>query len=365
MKQKGTRRRLCAVLTLLLCLQTIFSPGMPGSSASVQAASSKVQFASSLRSSVKKSAKKAGADTSRIAVAKVVNYTNIYSQAGEQGTLKGRLYKGAAAYIIRTSGDFCYISSGELTGWAKKKCLVTGTEAKNLVKKNNPRVATVKSSTLNIRSAASSNSQILGELTKGTSVIVTSSSSKWVKVRLTNNDYGYIYKKYAKVESGLYSGVTIAQERKMESLLNEESAQQDANGKNEPEKTDVTKTQETGTEETKVEETKAEVTKTDTSDGNWVSLGTFKLTAYCPCAQCNGAANVGKTATGAPPVPGHTIAVDRRVIPLGSKIKIEGFDNVFVAEDTGVSGNSIDILFATHAETGEFGVKYREAYILK
>ena len=236
MKQKGTRRRLCAVLTLLLCLQTIFSPGMPGSSASVQAASSKVQFASSLRSSVKKSAKKAGADTSRIAVAKVVNYTNIYSQADEQGTLKGRLYKGAAAYIIRTSGDFCYISSGELTGWAKKKCLVTGTEAKNLVKKNNPRVATVKSSTLNIRSAASSNSQILGELTKGTSVIVTSSSSKWVKVRLTNNDYGYIYKKYAKVESGLYSGVTIAQERKMESLLNEESAQQDANGKNEPEK---------------------------------------------------------------------------------------------------------------------------------
>ena len=82
------------------------------------------------------------------------------------------------------------------------------------------------------------------------------------------------------------------------------------------------------------------------------SLGTFKLTAYCPCRKCNGN-NPPYAANGAPLVPYHTVAVDKHVIPLGTPIYInipgQGW-KLFVAEDTGsgVHGNRIDVLLPAH-----------------
>ena len=87
----------------------------------------------------------------------------------------------------------------------------------------------------------------------------------------------------------------------------------------------------------------------------------FRLTAYCPCAICCGiwASNrpvvggreVVATASRDFAVAGVTVAVDPAVIPLGTKIYVEGF-GVRVAQDTGggVRGNHIDIFFNTHAE---------------
>lgn len=94
----------------------------------------------------------------------------------------------------------------------------------------------------------------------------------------------------------------------------------------------------------------------------WTSLGTFKLTYYCPCRRCNGK-NAGKTASGAVPTQGRTIAVDRRVIPLGTEVMIDGY--VYRAEDTGVRGQHIDIFRDSHAECLQLGVKQREVFIRK
>jgi len=60
------------------------------------------------------------------------------------------------------------------------------------------------------------------------------------------------------------------------------------------------------------------------------------------------------------------VAVDPRVIPLGSRIMIEGFDNVFTAEDTGgaVRGNHVDIYFPDRAEAIRFGIQHRTVTIL-
>ena len=54
------------------------------------------------------------------------------------------------------------------------------------------------------------------------------------------------------------------------------------------------------------------------------ALGTFRITHYCTGSCCNGQW-AGVTATGASPNPGVTIAVDPRVIPLGSRVYIEGY----------------------------------------
>lgn len=61
-----------------------------------------------------------------------------------------------------------------------------------------------------------------------------------------------------------------------------------------------------------------------------------------------------------------TIAVDPRVIPLGTKVYVEGYGYA-VAEDTGgaIKGNTIDVFFHSSSEVYNWGVKYVNIYILK
>lgn len=98
--------------------------------------------------------------------------------------------------------------------------------------------------------------------------------------------------------------------------------------------------------------------------GNLIPLGTFKTTAYCPCHQCSEGWG-RQTSSGALATANYTVAVDRRVIPIGSKLLINGQE--YVAQDVGggVKGNHIDIYFNTHAETRQHGVRNAEVYLIK
>ncbi len=105
----------------------------------------------------------------------------------------------------------------------------------------------------------------------------------------------------------------------------------------------------------------------DTSAGSgWVSLGEFKITAYCGGACCNGQW-AGTTSSGAAPTEGRTIAVAPGLIPYGTRVKVAGMDGVFVAEDTGGFANSnprqIDIYYADHGRATSKGVSYREIWV--
>lgn len=93
------------------------------------------------------------------------------------------------------------------------------------------------------------------------------------------------------------------------------------------------------------------------------SLGTFKLTAYCPCYHCSSGwgrmTSSGKTAR-----PHHTIAVDPNVIAEGTRIRING--ETYVAEDVGggVKGKHIDIFYENHSDALNFGVRYAEVFVV-
>ena len=94
----------------------------------------------------------------------------------------------------------------------------------------------------------------------------------------------------------------------------------------------------------------------------------FTATAYCSCVKCcnkNPSDKLyGITATGKVAQWG-TVAVDRNVIKLGSRLRIEGFPNTtFRAEDVGgaIKGNHIDIWFPSHKEALNFGVKKMAVY---
>lgn len=61
-----------------------------------------------------------------------------------------------------------------------------------------------------------------------------------------------------------------------------------------------------------------------------------------------------------------TIAVDPRVIPLGTKVYVEGYGYA-VAEDTGgaIKGNIIDVFFSSNNDMSNWGARNVSVYILK
>lgn len=93
-----------------------------------------------------------------------------------------------------------------------------------------------------------------------------------------------------------------------------------------------------------------------------------RLVARMKCTFYTGSPDEGGsiTALGAPVTPWYTVAVDPRVIPLGSKIRIEGFDGVFYCADTGgaIKGNIIDIAVGSKSEANSLGVQYRNVYLV-
>lgn len=115
--------------------------------------------------------------------------------------------------------------------------------------------------------------------------------------------------------------------------------------------------QETVKQETKPKE---ETVKQETSKSGLVSLGTYKITAYCACAKCCGKTN-GITASGTKVQAGRTIAAPKN-FPFGTKLVING--HTYTVEDRGgaIQGNRIDIYFNTHEEALQWGVKYLEVF---
>lgn len=96
---------------------------------------------------------------------------------------------------------------------------------------------------------------------------------------------------------------------------------------------------------------------------------TCNATAYDLSAEENGG-YAGQTATGVPLDKG-VIAVDPRVIPLGSRVYIEALDGSWsygyaVAADTGgaIKGNRVDLCYRTRYECIQFGRRPCRVYVL-
>lgn len=90
------------------------------------------------------------------------------------------------------------------------------------------------------------------------------------------------------------------------------------------------------------------------------NVARFKITHYCSCNICNGKWTGQPTASGTMPVEGRTIAVDPRIIPLGTKVYIDGQE--YVAEDTGskIKGYIIDYYVNDHNRAQKMGVRYKD-----
>lgn len=104
----------------------------------------------------------------------------------------------------------------------------------------------------------------------------------------------------------------------------------------------------------------------DEDEEELVYAGNFKLTFYCPCTSCCGENAQGITASGTVATEGRTVSADPNILPLGTRIYIDGYGEL-VVEDTGsaINGNVLDIYLSDHNRCLEEGVQYKDVYIVK
>lgn len=105
-----------------------------------------------------------------------------------------------------------------------------------------------------------------------------------------------------------------------------------------------------------------------------ISLGEFRVTAYCSCRTCCGrwaenrpvdenGKEIVYTASGTVAKQGRTIAVDPEVIPHGTLVFFGG--QAWVTEDTGsaIKGKCIDVYFDNHEDAKAWEVQYHDVSI--
>lgn len=96
--------------------------------------------------------------------------------------------------------------------------------------------------------------------------------------------------------------------------------------------------------------------------GSRVFLG--KVTAY---ADGLGGVPVGAKTYSGTKTRWGVVAVDPKVIPIGSLIQIEGYDGIFVAEDVGsaIKGEAVDIWLPDTSAAKTYGTQYRKITVLR
>lgn len=121
-----------------------------------------------------------------IAIAQVDNYVNVRSSAGEDGEVLGKLYNDSACTVLGTEGDWYKIHSGDVEGYIKAEFLEVGNA--ELAKSVGRRVADVKTDSLNVRSDANTDAEVLGQVPEGEELSVVEEKDGWVKVSIEEGE---------------------------------------------------------------------------------------------------------------------------------------------------------------------------------
>ena len=114
---------------------------------------------------------------------------------------------------------------------------------------------------------------------------------------------------------------------------------------------------------------------TENAPDGYVSLGKFKLTAYCPCEKCCGKWALNRpsdengliviTASGERALQGVTVAADSDLLSFGTPLRINGNDYSVQDRGSAIKKKHLDIYFESHEEALEFGVQYKTVYMKK
>lgn len=152
-----------------------------------------------------------------VAVAQVEGYVNVRSVASEDGEVLGKLYDNSAATVLGEENGWYKISSGSVEGYVKSDYVVVGDE--ELARSVSRRVATVNTTTLNVRETASEDAGIIEQVPiQDDLTVVDESTEGWVAVTCeagtgyVSSDYVDLSTEYTYAESKAEEEARLAAE---------------------------------------------------------------------------------------------------------------------------------------------------------
>lgn len=163
------------------------------------------------------------AEFNDVAIANVESYVNVRSAASEDSEVVGKLYTNCMASVEGVEGDWYKVTSGNCTGYIKGEYLIVGDA--NVAKQAGRRIAVVNTETLKVRTAPSTDAEILGLVPNGEDLTVTDESiTGWVKVSIEEGE-GYVSTDYVELSTEYKYGETVEEEQ---ARLAEEEAERQA-----------------------------------------------------------------------------------------------------------------------------------------
>ncbi|MBQ8663892.1 MAG: C40 family peptidase [Eubacterium sp.] len=151
-----------------------------------------------------------GTDIAHTALAQVEDYVNVRSAASESSEAVGKLYDDAVAAVLGEENGWLKIRSGSVEGYVKSEFVIVGDEEAILSAAKT--VATVKTTTLNVRSEAATDASIVTQVGEDADLTVVAQDIEgWVQVS-TEEGEGYVASEYVEVSTKFKTALSKAEE---------------------------------------------------------------------------------------------------------------------------------------------------------
>lgn len=148
-----------------------------------------------------------------VGISIAADYVNIRKKPSTDAEIVGKLYRGSAATIMSTEGDWVYIKSGSVSGYIMKDYLAIGYSAEKLIDDFGTKWATVTTDTLKVREENNTTCKVLTLIPADESYEVIREETDWAKIRVDADTVGYVSKDYVKISVQFKKAVSIEEER--------------------------------------------------------------------------------------------------------------------------------------------------------
>jgi len=148
-------------------------------------------------------------EQSNLVMANVKNALNVRSDASEEASKVGKLYKDCGGTILERKDGWTKLQSGNVVGWASDEYLLFDEEAEALANDVGRLIATVDTETLRVRMAPDEEAGIYGLLPKGEIVeVLDDGTGQWVCIDYEGMD-GYVAAEYIAIDFQIDTGETL------------------------------------------------------------------------------------------------------------------------------------------------------------
>ena len=150
-----------------------------------------------------------------LGIANIAQYLNVRKEPGLNGKIIGKMPPHAGCTILETEKDaegneWYKIKSDKVTGYVDKQYITAGDEALALVPQVGRLVVKVDCDVLNVRTKASTKSEVLYQISQGEELDIISISKEWIEVSVdVGQDNAFVAKEFVKVSFELQKAVEI------------------------------------------------------------------------------------------------------------------------------------------------------------